>query len=67
MKGQSAEKLENDFREGLYKFLRAFHAEIEIVDLWEGYPECGDDIALSVAIKAPGQDYVHFYLRNRDI
>ena len=44
------ESVEQEFREELNELLKRWGAEIEAEDHYPGYPECGEDIRMTVKI-----------------
>jgi hypothetical protein len=48
----TAKQLEAQFRAELQRLLNIYNAELEAKDYYEGYPECGEDVRMSVSIPA---------------
>lgn len=46
-------KMEHSFRAELRDLLFRYDAEISAEDHWQGYPECGEDVRMTVTI--PGE------------
>ena len=48
--------LEKMFRDDLNALLAKYNAELEAEDHWTGYPECGEDIRMTVTIPSKWVD-----------
>lgn len=44
--------VEAAFRAELIALLEKYDAELEAKDHWEGYPECGEDVRMTVTVPA---------------
>lgn len=48
----TARQLEAQFRLELQRLLTTYNAELEAKDYYDGYPECGGDVRMTVSIPA---------------
>ena len=59
---QTKEEVEKAFREELQALLDKYGAELEAADHYQGYPECGEDVRMTVTV--PGKyDEAHDCVR----
>lgn len=49
---QTKEQIEQSFMDDLHALLDKYNAELEAADHYIGYPECGEDIRVTVTIPA---------------
>jgi hypothetical protein len=53
---ETKEQVEQSFRTELQALLDKYNAELDADDHWQGYPECGEDIRMTVTIPAIYRD-----------
>ena len=49
---KTKQQVEREFREALQRLVDEYSAELEAMDHWEGYPECGQDVRMTAYIPA---------------
>ena len=50
MAQKTSQEIEKEFRKELLELLEKYHAKIESEDHYQGYPECGEDVRMTVYI-----------------
>jgi hypothetical protein len=49
---KTSEEVEEEFRADLIELLKKYNATMEADDFYPGYPECGQDIRITVSVPA---------------
>ena len=49
---KTKQQVEREFREALQRLVDEYSTDIEIIDHWQGYPECGRDVRMTAFIPA---------------
>ena len=49
---KTKQQVEREFREALQRLVDEYSAELEAMDHWDGFPECGQDVRMTAYIPA---------------
>lgn len=49
---KTKQQVEKEFRQDLFDLLKKWKAEVEAEDHYGGYPECGEDVRMTVTVPA---------------
>lgn len=47
---KTSQEIEKEFRKELNDLLKKYHAKLEAEDHYSGYPECGEDVRMTIHI-----------------